>query len=85
MLHLKQAVVRNKARVYYSGSDICYDDLEKKNRAGSLLIAGRNLYNLAVRRSKEYKKALAYSSNKQVDKKWKQKSQDRVLSMRLSM
>jgi len=48
MLRLKQVLSRDKTRVY-SGSDIRYDDLEKKNRTGSLLTAGRNLYDLAVR------------------------------------
>merc|ERR1740124_67210 len=52
ILRLKQALSRDKTRVYYSGSDIRHDDLEKKNRTGSLFIARRNLYDLAVRESK---------------------------------
>jgi len=37
------------------------------------LITGRNLYDLAVIGSKEYKKALAYSSSKWDDKKMEAK------------
>ena len=49
MLRLKQALSRDKTRVSYSGSNIRHDGLKKKNRTGFLLIAGRNLYDLAVR------------------------------------
>lgn len=64
ILRLKQALSMNKTRVYYSGSDILSNGLEKKDWTGSLLIAGRNLYDLAVRGLREYKKAVAYSSHK---------------------
>ena len=61
---LKDMVSNNSSRVFYSGTDIRYEDLEKKNRVGNQLITGRNLHAMAVRGARAYKKDLAYSKDK---------------------
>ena len=63
-LRLKVILSRDRSRNYYTGRDIRADDLEKKNRTGSLLITGRNLLDLAVKGSKYYKKAVAFNTHK---------------------
>ena len=57
--------VSNDAHVsYYSGIDIRFSDLERKNRVGKQLITGRNLHSMAIRGVRAYKKALAYLKDK---------------------
>ena len=61
---LKNRVSNDAHTSYYSGIDIRYSDLEKKNRVGKQLITGRNLHAMAIRGVRAYKKALAYSKDK---------------------
>ena len=61
---LKDIVTNDRSRLYYSGTDIRYEYLEKKIRVGNQLITGRNLHAMAVRGARAYKKALAYSKDK---------------------
>ena len=60
-LKLKQLLSRDNSRNYFSGIDIRAKDLEKKTKNGCVLITGRNLYDLAIKGMKYYKKALAYN------------------------
>ena len=68
VLRLKSVFSGRDGRVYDSGVDIRWEDLEKKNRTGALLVGGRNLHDLATKGSRNYKKALAYSAEKWNDK-----------------
>jgi len=61
---LKDMVTNNSSRVFVSGTDIQYEDLEKKNRVGKQTKNGRNLHGMVVRGTRAYKKALAYSKDK---------------------
>ena len=81
VLSLKTVFSGWKGRVYHSGSDIRWEDLEKKNRTGVLLVGGRNLHNLAAKGSRCYKKALAYSVDKWDEKRWNWRSLDGVSTM----
>jgi len=57
-------VTRDSSRVFVSGTDIGYEDLEKKSCVGKQQITSRNLHAMIVRGSRTYKKALAYSTDK---------------------
>ena len=59
---LKKSLSRDNSRSYCSGIDIRLEDLEKKNKTGSVLITGRNLLDLAVKGLRSFKKALAFNS-----------------------
>ena len=62
--HLKTRLTQEIDRLYFSGSDLCYLDLEKKNRTGTALITGRNLVDMALRGVRNFKKAYAYALHK---------------------
>ena len=62
--YLKPSITQDPTRRYFSGVDLRYDDLEKKNRTGSALITGRNLVDMALRGVRNFKKALAFSLHK---------------------
>ena len=61
---MKDIVTSNSSRLFLSDTDIRYEDLEKKSCVGKQQITGRNLYVMAVRGAKAYKKALAYLKDK---------------------
>lgn len=63
-MKLKAMISNNSHASFYSGTDIRFSDLEKKNRIGKQLITGRNLHAMAIRGVRAYKKALAYSKDK---------------------
>ena len=63
-LRLKSILSLDSNRIYYNGTDIIYDDLEKMNRTGALLIGGMNLLDLATKAARNYKKALAFKCHK---------------------
>ena len=62
--YLKQSLSRDDSVFYYLGSDISYHDLKKKNRTGVTLLNGRQLLDMAKRGLKDYRKALAYATDK---------------------
>ena len=68
VLRLKHVLCGCRGTSYHSASDINWQDLEKKNRTGSLIIGGRNLHDLAARGMRCLKKALAFASEKWDDK-----------------
>ena len=61
---LKQIVSLDASRTFYCGEDIRVDDLEKKNRTGSVLITGRHLHDMAKRGVRNYRKALSFCAAK---------------------
>ena len=50
--------------IHYLGTDINADDLEKKNRSGNTLLNGRQLVDMAKRDLCDYRKAMAFISDK---------------------
>ena len=61
---LKTKLHRDKSRKYFAGVDIVYNDLEKKNRTGTPLMSGRQIFDLAKKGTGYYRKALAFASRK---------------------
>jgi hypothetical protein len=61
---LKQSLSKDETRLYYLGTDINVDDLEKKNRSGDTLLNGRQLVDMAKRGLRDYRKAMAFTSDK---------------------
>ena len=61
---MKDSLTMNTSRSFYSGDEITYLDLEKKNCTGGVLISGRQLYDMAKRGMKQYKKALSFATRK---------------------
>jgi len=53
---LKDDLTRDIRRIYYTGIDIKYHDLEKQFRAGRQILSGRSLVDMAVRGIKTIKK-----------------------------
>mgnify|MGYP002809369541 CR=1 FL=1 len=51
VLRLKSVFSGRDGRIYHSGVDVRWEDLEKKNRAGASLVGGRNLHDLAMKGS----------------------------------
>merc|ERR1740124_1745550 len=49
LFKLKDMVTNDSSRVFVSGTDIRYGNLEKKNRVGKQQITGQNLHAMAVR------------------------------------
>ena len=58
VLRLKSVFSGRDGRVYHSGVDIRWQDLEKKNRTGALLVGGRNLHDLATKGTDATKRRL---------------------------
>jgi hypothetical protein len=61
---LKQSLSKDDTRLYYLGTDINVDDLEKKNRSGATLLNGRQLVDMAKRGLRDYRKAMAFTTDK---------------------
>ena len=61
---LKPTLHLNKSRSYIAGIDITQKDLEKKNRSGSQLMTGRQLFDIANKGTSYYRKALAFAARK---------------------
>ena len=62
---LKESLSRDDSRVYYIGSDITKNDLEKKNRNGSnTILNGRQITDMAKRGLRDYRKALSFTTDK---------------------
>lgn len=68
ILCLRQVFCGQKGGVYHSGTDICWQDLEKNNRTQALFVVGRNIHDLATKGSHCYKKALVFLFDKWWDK-----------------
>lgn len=68
VLRLKNVFSVRDGRVCHSGSGVRWEDLEKKNRTGALLVGSRNLHDLAAKGSRCFKKTLAHSIEKWDDK-----------------
>jgi hypothetical protein len=62
--HLKIDLSRDENTLYYVGSEIRHEDLEKKNRVGRELLNGRQLTDMARRGLKSYRKALSFANDK---------------------
>ena len=70
-MFLKQKLSRDDSRVFYTGTDISFSDLEKKNRTSNTnprtsntLINGRQLTDMAKRGLRDYRKALSFTTDK---------------------
>ena len=63
-LFLKQKLSRDDSRVFYTGTDISFSDLEKKNRTSNTIINGRQLTDMAKRGLRDYRKALSFTTDK---------------------
>jgi hypothetical protein len=64
-MFLKESLSRDDSRMFYTGTDICNHDLEKKNRNGSnTIINGRQLTDMAKRGLRDYRKALSFTADK---------------------
>ena len=61
---LKPTLHLNKSRSYIAGIDITQNDLKKKNRSGSQLMTGRQIFDLAKKGTSYYRKALAFAARK---------------------
>ena len=63
-IYLKENLSRDDSRVFYLGTDIFFNDLQKKNRSGDTLLNGRQLIDMAKRGLRDYRKAMAFTTDK---------------------
>jgi len=62
--YLKQSISKDDSAFYYVGTDITYRDLRLKNRVGTVLLNGRQLLDMAKKGMTDYRKAMAFTSDK---------------------
>ena len=63
-IFLKPTLSLDHSRLFFLGTDITFSDLEKKKHSGSTLLNGRQLVDMAKRGLKDYRKALAFTTDK---------------------
>lgn len=62
--YLKPSLSRDDSAFNYLGTDITFLDLQKKNRVGATLLNGWQLLDMAKQGLRDYRKALAFASDK---------------------